>query len=47
MSLRRLYAFLDDWVLGALGELGIRAWYQPLNDITSTGARSPVRRRSG
>jgi lipoate-protein ligase A len=35
MSFADSYAFLDDWVLGALGELGIRAWYQPLNDITS------------
>ncbi|MEU4821079.1 biotin/lipoate A/B protein ligase family protein [Actinomadura sp. NPDC023710] len=35
MSFAESYAFLDDWVLGALGELGIRAWYQPLNDITS------------
>jgi lipoate-protein ligase A len=35
MSFAESYAFLDDWVLGALAELGIRAWYQPLNDITS------------
>jgi lipoate-protein ligase A len=35
MSFAASYAFLDDWVLGALGELGVRAWYQPLNDITS------------
>ncbi|MFC4913453.1 lipoate--protein ligase family protein [Actinomadura gamaensis] len=35
MSFAESYAFLDDWVLGALGELGVRAWYQPLNDITS------------
>ncbi|MFI0370907.1 biotin/lipoate A/B protein ligase family protein [Actinomadura sp. 1N219] len=35
MSFAESYAFLDDWVLGALGELGIKAWYQPLNDITS------------
>jgi lipoate-protein ligase A len=35
MSFADSYAFLDDWVLGALGELGVRAWYQPLNDITS------------
>jgi lipoate-protein ligase A len=35
MTFAGSYAFLDDWVLGALGELGIRAWYQPLNDITS------------
>lgn len=35
LSYAESYAFLDDWVLGALGELGIKAWYQPLNDITS------------
>jgi lipoate-protein ligase A len=35
MSFADSYAFLDDWVLGALAELGIKAWYQPLNDITS------------
>jgi len=35
MSFAESYAFLDDWVLGALGELGVRAWYQPLNDIAS------------
>jgi lipoate---protein ligase len=35
MSFADSYAFLDDWVLGALGELGIRAWYQPRSDITS------------
>ncbi len=29
MSFAESYAFLDDWVLGALGELGIKAWYQP------------------
>jgi len=30
------YRYLDDWVIGALTEdLGIAAWYQPLNDITS------------
>ncbi|MDF6017866.1 biotin/lipoate A/B protein ligase family protein [Streptomyces sp. JH34] len=29
------YAYLDDWVLGALGDMGIRAWYQPLNDIAT------------
>ncbi|GAB3481740.1 lipoate--protein ligase family protein [Nocardiopsis coralliicola] len=33
------YAFLDDWVLGALAEMGIDAWYQPINDITSTGGK--------
>ncbi|MFV2177441.1 biotin/lipoate A/B protein ligase family protein [Actinomadura sp. LOL_016] len=35
MSFAESYAFLDDWVLGALAELGVRAWYQPLNDIAS------------
>ncbi|GAA4142920.1 biotin/lipoate A/B protein ligase family protein [Actinomadura keratinilytica] len=35
MSFAESYAFLDDWVLGALGELGVKAWYQPLNDIAS------------
>ena len=29
------YAFLDAWVLEALKSLGIKAWYQPLNDIAS------------
>ncbi|OLT19401.1 lipoate--protein ligase [Actinomadura sp. CNU-125] len=35
MSFAESYAFLDDWVLGALGELGVEAWYRPLNDIAS------------
>ena len=36
MSYAGSYAFLDDWVIGALTEdLGIAAWYQPLNDIAS------------
>ena len=31
------YAFLDDWVIGTLTQdLGLAAWYQPLNDITSS-----------
>jgi lipoate-protein ligase A len=29
------YAYLDDWVLGALTDMGIKAWYQPLNDIAT------------
>lgn len=29
------YAFLDEWVIIGLRELGIDAFYQPLNDITS------------
>jgi lipoate-protein ligase A len=40
MSYADSYAFLDDWVLGALNEdLGVKAWYQPLNDITSDGGK--------
>jgi lipoate-protein ligase A len=40
MSYADSYAFLDEWVLGALGDdLGVRAWYQPLNDITSDGGK--------
>jgi lipoate-protein ligase A len=33
------YAYMDEWVLAALGDLGIEAWYQPLNDITSAGGK--------
>ncbi|NEE04519.1 lipoate--protein ligase family protein [Phytoactinopolyspora halotolerans] len=33
------YAFLDDWVVGALNELGIEATYQPINDITSPAGK--------
>ncbi|GAB3560289.1 lipoate--protein ligase family protein [Spelaeicoccus albus] len=29
------YSFLDDWVLAALAEIGVKAWYVPINDITS------------
>ncbi|RAP65569.1 lipoate--protein ligase [Achromobacter sp. HZ01] len=35
MSFQESYAFLDAWVLDALQGLGIKAWYQPLNDIAS------------
>ncbi|GAU67217.1 putative lipoate-protein ligase [Streptomyces sp. NBRC 110611] len=38
LSFAESYAYLDDWVLGALGDMGIKAWYKPLNDIaTDTG----------
>ncbi len=30
------YAFLDEWVVEALRSLGIDAWYEPINDITSS-----------
>nr|WP_246211706.1 biotin/lipoate A/B protein ligase family protein [Phytoactinopolyspora alkaliphila] len=33
------YAFLDDWVVGALNDLGIAASYQPINDITSPAGK--------
>ncbi|MBE1609402.1 lipoyl protein ligase domain-containing protein [Actinopolymorpha pittospori] len=40
LSFADSYAYLDDWVLGALNEdLGVKAWYQPLNDITSDGGK--------
>jgi len=39
LSFQEAYAFFDAWVLQALGELGIKAWYQPLNDITSEGGK--------
>jgi lipoate---protein ligase len=39
LSFERSYAFLDDWVLGALSELGIAARYVPLNDITSSAGK--------
>ncbi|HSN42925.1 MAG TPA: biotin/lipoate A/B protein ligase family protein [Propionibacteriaceae bacterium] len=35
LSFEQSYAFLDDWVMGALAELGIQARYVPLNDIAS------------
>ncbi|MBX3116995.1 MAG: lipoate--protein ligase family protein [Cryobacterium sp.] len=35
MSFADSYAFLDEWVITALKGLGIDAFYQPLNDITS------------
>ncbi|MDQ3656901.1 MAG: lipoate--protein ligase family protein [Chloroflexota bacterium] len=33
------YAFFDSWVIDALRELGVNAWYAPLNDITSDGGK--------
>ncbi|MEV7425309.1 MULTISPECIES: lipoate--protein ligase family protein [unclassified Streptomyces] len=35
LSFADSYAYLDDWVLSALGDMGITAWYQPLNDIAT------------
>lgn len=49
MSLSHAYAYLDQWVLDAFGTLGIKAWYQPLNDLTSEagkiGGAAQTRRR--
>lgn len=39
MSFAASYAFLDDWVLEVLRELGLNVWYQPLNDIASDGGK--------
>ncbi|MBY0178214.1 lipoate--protein ligase family protein [Curtobacterium herbarum] len=36
MTFADSYAYLDEWVIEALKSLGIDAYYQPLNDITST-----------
>jgi lipoate---protein ligase len=36
LSFADSYAFLDSWIVSALRDLGIDAWYQPLNDITSS-----------
>ncbi|WP_069170298.1 lipoate--protein ligase family protein [Streptomyces griseus] len=35
LSFADSYAHLDAWVLEALGDMGIKAWYQPLNDIAT------------
>ncbi|MGB3382324.1 lipoate--protein ligase family protein [Rhodanobacter sp. UC4437_H4] len=39
LSFQQAYAYMDEWVIEALGTLGIKAWYQPLNDITSAGGK--------
>ena len=39
MTFPESYAFFDGWVVAALRELGVEAWYEPLNDITSTGGK--------
>ncbi len=36
MTFADSYAYLDEWVIEALKTLGIDAYYQPLNDITSS-----------
>jgi lipoate---protein ligase len=39
MSFPESYAFFDAWAITALRDLGVEAWYAPLNDITSTGGK--------
>jgi lipoate-protein ligase A len=39
MTFADSYAFFDSWVVQALRGLGVDAWYEPLNDITSTGGK--------
>ncbi|MFD1813894.1 lipoate--protein ligase family protein [Rhodococcus gannanensis] len=35
LSFERSYEFLDQWVMGALADVGIKARYVPINDIVS------------
>ncbi|GAA2236896.1 lipoate--protein ligase family protein [Rarobacter faecitabidus] len=39
MSFEQSYAFLDDWVLEALGSVGVQARYAGLNDIASPAGK--------
>ncbi len=39
MTFPESYAFFDAWVIDALRELGVDAWYAPLNDIASSGGK--------
>lgn len=39
MTFQESYEYLDAWVIRALHELGIKAWYQPLNDIASESGK--------
>jgi lipoate---protein ligase len=39
MSFPASYVMFDDWVVEALRELGIDAFYAPLNDITSANGK--------
>ncbi|MFI6333817.1 biotin/lipoate A/B protein ligase family protein [Streptomyces sp. NPDC050535] len=36
LSFQDSYAYLDDWVLG---DMGVKAWYQPLNDIATEAGK--------
>jgi len=39
LSYEASYAFLDQWVLGALADVGVQARYVPLNDIASDAGK--------
>lgn len=39
LSFEQSYSFLDDWILGALNAVGIKARYVPLNDIASDAGK--------
>ena len=39
LSFERSYSFLDEWVIGALEEVGVRAHFVPLNDIASEAGK--------
>ncbi len=48
VSIRDSYEMLDRWAVEVFREIGVNAWYQPLNDITSPegkiGGAAQVRR---
>jgi lipoate---protein ligase len=39
LTFEQSYAFLDDWVLGALADVGVKASYAGLNDIASPAGK--------
>jgi lipoate---protein ligase len=39
LSFEQSYAFLDDWVLGALADVGVTAGFSGLNDIASPAGK--------
>ncbi len=39
LNFQESYLTLDAWVVEGLKSLGVNAWYQPLNDITSDGGK--------
>jgi lipoate-protein ligase A len=39
ISIRDSYQLLDGWAVEVFREIGVEAWHQPLNDITSAGGK--------